>query len=1091
MKTNPVDVNVVLGTLKDFQQRTAKFAFERLVLDPAGTRRFLVADEVGLGKTLVARGVVAQTIDHLWGRARIDIIYVCSNKDIARQNINRLKVTKDEGFALATRLTLLARRKKSRTGATDFRDNALNFISLTPGTSFDPQGTQLGEKSERALLLHLLQACWGASGMAPQNVLQGNAGPDSFRAEVAAFPDYYDLDPEVLATFKVELGRAEERAKSLGKSSLRARFEDLCSRFPRMKGNIPARDRTDRNAFVGELRMLLARACVRVLSPDLVILDEFQRFRHLLAEDTEAGMLAHELFNFADHESKAHVLLLSATPYKMYTIAEEAADDNHYIDFLKTLRFLFNDSEKVAEVSRLFDAFRQELVREAGHATSELLALQGAIQRDLTRVIVRTERLAASLDRNGMLTEVSGSDTTESQDLLSYCDMQRVARVIGAPDVLEYWKSAPYLLNFLDDYQLKDEVVKALNDPQQSLALRKILGAAPHLLLSQAAVAAGKAIPSHSPRLRGLLRDMTESGAWRLLWVPPTCPYYELQDAFAAPTMKGFTKRLVFSSWRVVPKVIASLVSYDAERHARAAFESKLGRTPPEATEGGQSLLLRFSRERDRPHTGLPIFTLIYPSLFFAEHCDPLACAIGVMESGRSMQTLDSARSRAAQVIATAIAPFLAAAGTTGPKDESWYWAAPLLLDLARDSKATRAWLQQGALPSTWAGEQADDDPDSAWVDHVAHLRKFAEQPWSLGPPPEDLLHVLSTVAIAGPANCALRALARAAVGQEVRTSDELRNAAAAVGWAFRGHFNRPHVITIVRGGGSSESYWQTAIEYCASGCLQAVLDEYAHVLRESLGLIQAGGVDVATKMAAAMASALGLRPSNLKVDFLTPNDQLHTVDRTPGRMTARFALPLVEAQEEAEQDASRVEKVREAFNSPFWPFVVASTSIGQEGLDFHTYCHAVVHWNLPSNPVDMEQREGRVHRYKGHAIRKNVAAAYANEPFEVGSDPWAHMFARAVQDRASDQNDLVPFWVYPLANGAHVERHVYTAPLSRDRERLEAIRRTMAVYRMVFGQPRQDDLVQYLLERNHNATDAELQELTLALNIDLSPPAG
>ena len=111
-----------------------------------------------------------------------------------------------------------------------------------------------------------------------------------------------------------------------------------------------------------------------------------------------------------------------------------------------------------------------------------------------------------------------------------------------------------------------------------------------------------------------------------------------------------------------------------------------------------------------RYFTGLPIFTLICPSLFFAEHCDPLACAIGVMESGRSMQTLDSARSRAAQVIATAIAPFLAAAGTTGPKDESWYWAAPLLLDLARDSKATRAWLQQGALPSTWAGEQADDD---------------------------------------------------------------------------------------------------------------------------------------------------------------------------------------------------------------------------------------------------------------------------------------------------------------------------------------------------------------------------------------------
>jgi len=46
---------------------------------------------------------------------------------------------------------------------------------------------------------------------------------------------------------------------------------------------------------------------------------------------------------------------------------------------------------------------------------------------------------------------------------------------------------------------------------------------------------------------------------------------------------------------------------------------------------------------------------------------------------------------------------------------------------------------------------------------------------------------------------------------------------------------------------------------------------------------------------------------------------------------------------------------VRQAFNSPLWPFVLVTTSIGQEGLDFHTYCRAVVHWNLPANPVDME----------------------------------------------------------------------------------------------------------------------------------------
>jgi ERCC4-related helicase len=81
----------------------------------------------------------------------------------------------------------------------------------------------------------------------------------------------------------------------------------------------------------------------------------------------------------------------------------------------------------------------------------------------------------------------------------------------------------------------------------------------------------------------------------------------------------------------------------------------------------------------------------------------------------------------------------------------------------------------------------------------------------------------------------------------------------------------------------------------------------------------------------------------------------------------------------ETEQSTVTSAHLRRAFNSPFWPFVLTSTSVGQEGLDFHLYCHAVVHWNLPSNPVDLEQREGRVHRFKGHAVRRNIAAACAD----------------------------------------------------------------------------------------------------------------
>src|SRR3546814_9477258 len=41
---------------------------------------------------------------------------------------------------------------------------------------------------------------------------------------------------------------------------------------------------------------------------------------------------------------------------------------------------------------------------------------------------------------------------------------------------------------------------------------------------------------------------------------------------------------------------------------------------------------------------------------------------------------------------------------------------------------------------------------------------------------------------------------------------------------------------------------------------------------------------------------------------------------------------------------------------------------------DFHPYCYRVYHWNLPSNPVDLEQREGRVHRYKGHRSEEHTS---------------------------------------------------------------------------------------------------------------------
>ena len=94
---------------------------------------------------------------------------------------------------------------------------------------------------------------------------------------------------------------------------------------------------------MARLRAKLSHACVDALQPDLIIMDEFQRFRDLLHGDTDAAILARELFDYSGGDGHAaRTLLLSATPYRMLTLAGDEPDEgDHYQDFLETLSFLY------------------------------------------------------------------------------------------------------------------------------------------------------------------------------------------------------------------------------------------------------------------------------------------------------------------------------------------------------------------------------------------------------------------------------------------------------------------------------------------------------------------------------------------------------------------------------------------------------------------------------------------------------------------------------------------------------------------------------------------------------------------------------
>ena len=69
-----------------------------------------------------------------------------------------------------------------------------------------------------------------------------------------------------------------------------------------------------------------------------------------------------------------------------------------------------------------------------------------------------------------------------------------------------------------------------------------------------------------------------------------------------------------------------------------------------------------------------------------------------------------------------------------------------------------------------------------------------------------------------------------------------------------------------------------------------------------------------------------------------------------------------------------REASLRMCFNAPFLPFVLATTSIGAEGLDLHRYCCRLVHYSVPKNPIDLEQKNGRIDRYHSLAQRRRQA---------------------------------------------------------------------------------------------------------------------
>ena len=1036
------DAAAALAPLKDFQRHTVDYVIDRLYGDQDSVRQFLVADEVGLGKTMVARGVIARTIEKLWDTTRrIDILYICSNQAIAAQNINRLNVLNRDDLTLPTRMTLIPLQVRGEQG---LDSNKVNFISLTPGTTFDLR-SRTGVKQERALLRRLLEDCVSRPrGL--HNLLQVTAGVDGWNDAVRDLT-LEGVDQRIIARFRQDVesdvGLLEE-------------LEAVCNLFPRRRETYPDELCQRRNALIGKLRGKLSHACVEALEPDLIIMDEFQRFRDLLHGNSPAAELARELFDYCDADGQAaRTLLLSATPYRMLTLSgDEPEDGEHYHDFLETLCFLYGREHGPRIAATIKCEMRQfrGFLHALPAARPEAIEARRGVENRLRKVMARTERVASTIDRNSMVDEPSMPMVIQPTDLCEAAAVSDVARALDAPEITEYWKSAPYLLNFMRDYALKRLLRDNLDRPTPNL--RGALARAGLFMLDRGRLDTYEPLEPANGRMRGVMDVVFGDGLDQHLWIPPSLPYYDSDRQ--GPRL---TKALIFSSWSMVPDAIAAIISYEAERRMGVGTAGRryFDRTRPRP--------IQFRLDQGRP-AAMRAMHLIYPSPTLARLTDPLAI-FGVHSETISVEGM---RRAVAERLRGSVEALSERAGDIAD-GRDWEWAAPGVLDALAGANSV-AWVDSPYGLAALGNEEG-------FKEHVAELRGAAADR-QFGPIDETLIDLLVDVALGSPAVCALRALRR--VASDLSWDDpRLLSSASKVAWGFRTLFNQHDAVALLRSD-DDERYWRLVLTYGVQHNLQAVLDEYVHYLVDAEGLGARPSAERVEGVSEAIARALAIRPSQIDVDAPTVVGKKLVINRF--QMRGRFAMRLADYKDE-EGGAARLGSVRDTFNSPFRPFVLATTSVGQEGLDFHPYCYRVYHWNLPGNPVDLEQREGRVHRFKGHAIRLNLAHRQIDVvrgQTVCPDDPWRAMFDAASTETEAD-TDLIPYWIYE--GPVRVERRVPMLPFSREVRRLKWLKHSLTVYRLAFGQPRQEDLLEYL--QSLLGTDTAIEDLA-ELQIRLEP---
>ena len=1071
-KLDEIEKNV-FATLKDFQRATV----ERIdYLYRKGQKRILVSDEVGLGKTLVAKGVIAKFAKFRKEKDDdlVKIVYICSNINIAQQNLHKLKISKQlkDEASDTQRLSMQHLNIFKSEYDNDVLSSYVQLIPLTPDTSFKVIKGQ-GQAKERALMYVMLSKLERFS----TSKIDKNKLNKLLRFGVIYGWDelikYYDY--EVKECNNASYGQYLQYMKDKLNIELDSNnlYQDILEAFS---------NKSIQKQVIGKLRVAFAKISLEKLEPDLVIMDEFQRFKELLdafnehpddesKDDSDLHILTRNFFNKPD----LRILLLSATPYKMYSTLEEIDEfhiDAHYEEFFDVINFLNN--HQIKNFEEIWADYSIKL-KEFTNGKITLLNLEpykSKAEERLYNNICRTERFS----EEKILDVINDEDKKnlidiKETDISLYVKLQELIEnaEIKTYVPVEYVKSCPYLMSFMQGYKLKERIESYFERNPYSIKMLKDSD----FWIDKDNIKNYKKIDFNNGRLEKVMQKVLPQNFENLLWIPPSKPYYELQGAFK--DFNNASKTLIFSAWEMVPKMIACMVSYEAERrsiHEKYSRLHKKSNVIKYFAKKGEKFIhpkLVFSSQDSRGGDdvklqGLSLFTLLYPSKYLTKIFNPKEYLNKNFNFSQIKENLINILSSKLEEFPNVL---------EGSEDKKWYYLVPLFLD---DEKTVERWFSDISQIQRKNNEG-----------FLANLQKLKEQydlyvqgNLSLGKRPSDLMDVLVDIILGSPAICLSRAFRVYEINPNMANISKLSR-------AMFSKFNSEEAIAIIDFTNSSSqfdkkdkrnNFWKKVLCYCRQGNLQAVFDEYIYFISRGLDRDENFIQNISNEI----KNALSIGEAQYTVDtYKNFKARIEGEKESPMNLRSRFAVTFSKALND-ENDGRRKANLRNAFNSPFRPFVLASTSIGQEGLDFHAYCRRIVHWNLPHNPIDFEQREGRINRFMCLAIRQNVAKKYGNIQFDT-RNIWEEMFDNAKkQEKKEGSSDLIPYWgLRDDSNLVKIERILPMYPFSRDIEQYEKMIKILSLYRLTLGQARQAELLEYILKNNDNYDEFNKLFMTLS----------